>query len=34
MPEELTDPDGELIWKTRYKIWGNAVKEEWVARAP
>ncbi|WP_081052660.1 RHS domain-containing protein [Burkholderia cepacia] len=34
MPEELTDPDGELIWKARDKIWGNAVKEEWVARAP
>ncbi|WP_254606778.1 RHS repeat domain-containing protein, partial [Burkholderia contaminans] len=34
LPEELTNADGELIWQARYKVWGNAVREEWVARAP
>ncbi|RBL67462.1 type IV secretion protein Rhs, partial [Pseudomonas sp. MWU13-2625] len=34
LPEELTDADGELIWQARYKVWGNAVQEEWIARAP
>nr|WP_230945737.1 RHS repeat-associated core domain-containing protein [Burkholderia cepacia] len=34
LPEELTDADGELIWQARYKVWGNSVQEEWVARAP
>ncbi|KFG92236.1 hypothetical protein GQ56_0138605 [Burkholderia paludis] len=34
MPEELTDASGDLVWQARYKVWGNAVKEEWIARAP
>ena len=34
LPEELTDADGELVWQARYKVWGNAVQEEWIARAP
>ncbi|CAM2163445.1 Rhs family protein [Burkholderia latens] len=34
LPEELTDADGELVWQARYKVWGNAVREEWIARAP
>nr|WP_319001272.1 RHS repeat-associated core domain-containing protein [Burkholderia cepacia] len=34
MPEELTDAGGDLVWQARYKVWGNAVQEEWVARAP
>ncbi|WP_322049649.1 RHS repeat-associated core domain-containing protein, partial [Paraburkholderia sp. J67] len=33
MPEELTDADGELVWQARYKVWGNAVQEEWVQHA-
>ncbi|WP_420212027.1 RHS repeat-associated core domain-containing protein [Burkholderia aenigmatica] len=33
LPEELTDVDGELVWQARYKVWGNAVQEEWIARA-
>ncbi|WP_257139683.1 RHS repeat domain-containing protein [Burkholderia sp. MSMB1826] len=34
LPEELTDADGELVWQARYKVWGNAVQEEWIAHAP
>nr|WP_241017679.1 RHS repeat-associated core domain-containing protein [Burkholderia sp. Ac-20349] len=34
LPEELTDVDGELVWQAHYKVWGNAVQEEWIARAP
>ncbi|WP_244098346.1 RHS domain-containing protein [Burkholderia ambifaria] len=34
LPEELTDADGELGWQARYKVWGNAVQEEWIARKP
>ncbi|UEP24372.1 RHS domain-containing protein [Burkholderia ambifaria] len=34
LPEELTDADGELVWQARYKVWGNAVQEEWIAREP
>ncbi|WP_232447172.1 RHS repeat-associated core domain-containing protein [Burkholderia ubonensis] len=34
LPEELTDVDGELVWQARYKVWGNAVQEEWIARTP
>lgn len=34
LPEELTDADGERVWQARYKVWGNAVQEEWIARAP
>ncbi|MDN7895059.1 RHS repeat-associated core domain-containing protein [Burkholderia cepacia] len=34
LPEELTDAGGDLVWQARYKVWGNAVQEEWVARAP
>jgi RHS repeat-associated protein len=34
LPEEMTDADGELIWQARYKVWGNAVREEWIRRAP
>ncbi len=34
LPEELTDADGELVWQARYKVWGNAVQEEWIARGP
>nr|WP_257146312.1 RHS repeat-associated core domain-containing protein [Burkholderia sp. JKS000303] len=30
-PEELTDTGGEPIWQARYKVWGNAVQEEWIA---
>ncbi|WP_254600217.1 RHS repeat-associated core domain-containing protein [Burkholderia contaminans] len=33
-PEELTDAGGELVWQARYKVWGNAVQEEWIARVP
>jgi RHS repeat-associated protein len=32
MPEELTDAQGELVWQARYKVWGNAVQEEWIQR--
>ena len=32
LPEELTNADGELVWQARYKVWGNAVQEEWIAR--
>ncbi|WP_196494384.1 RHS repeat-associated core domain-containing protein, partial [Burkholderia cepacia] len=32
LPEELTDAGGDLVWQARYKVWGNAVQEEWVAR--
>jgi uncharacterized protein RhaS with RHS repeats len=32
MPEELTDADGDLVWQARYKVWGNAVQEEWIQR--
>ncbi|KVL47759.1 hypothetical protein WT01_34110 [Burkholderia cepacia] len=34
LPEELTDAGGDLVWQARYKVWGNAVQEEWVAQAP
>lgn len=34
LPEEMTDAEGELIWQARYKVWGNAVQEEWIRRAP
>ncbi|AOI86442.1 RHS repeat-associated core domain-containing protein [Burkholderia cepacia] len=34
LPEELTDAGGELVWQARYKVWGNSVQEEWIARAP
>ncbi|MCA8341231.1 RHS domain-containing protein [Burkholderia cepacia] len=34
LPEELTDAGGDLVWQARYKVWGNAVQEEWVARKP
>ena len=34
LPEELTDAGGELVWQARYKVWGNAAQEEWVARVP
>ncbi|NTY35915.1 RHS repeat-associated core domain-containing protein [Burkholderia diffusa] len=34
LPEELTDTDGELVWQARYKVWGNAVQEEWIERVP
>ncbi|WP_334040651.1 RHS repeat-associated core domain-containing protein [Burkholderia ambifaria] len=34
LPEELTDAGGELVWQARYKVWGNAVQEEWIAREP
>ncbi len=34
LSEELTSADGELIWQARYKVWGNAVQEEWIAREP
>ncbi|WP_254600215.1 RHS repeat domain-containing protein [Burkholderia contaminans] len=34
LPEELTNADGELVWQARYKVWGNAVREEWIARMP
>ncbi|MBN3723569.1 type IV secretion protein Rhs [Burkholderia sp. Ac-20379] len=32
MPEELTDAVGEIVWQARYKVWGNAVEEQWIAR--
>ncbi|KVK85723.1 hypothetical protein WS90_00550 [Burkholderia cepacia] len=34
LPEELTDAGGDLVWQARYKVWGNAVQEEWVAQVP
>ena len=34
LPQELPDADGEMAWQARYKVWGNAVQEEWGARAP
>jgi uncharacterized protein RhaS with RHS repeats len=33
MPEELTDADMDLVWQARYKVWGNALQEEWIQRA-
>ncbi|WP_319002075.1 RHS repeat-associated core domain-containing protein [Burkholderia cepacia] len=32
LPEELTNADGELTWQARYKMWGSAVREDWIVR--
>ncbi|WP_258187569.1 RHS repeat-associated core domain-containing protein [Trinickia symbiotica] len=34
LPEELTDGDGRVAWRARYKVWGNTVQEEWVHPEP
>ncbi len=26
-PEELTDPDGNVVWEAHYQVWGNTVRE-------
>ncbi|HIH2744420.1 RHS domain-containing protein [Burkholderia aenigmatica] len=31
LPEEQNDADGALVWQARYKVWGTAVQEEWIA---
>ncbi|MDQ0081663.1 RHS repeat-associated protein [Variovorax boronicumulans] len=28
-PEEMTGADGQLLWQTRYRVWGNTVQEEY-----
>lgn len=30
-PEELSDTDGRVVWRTRYRTWGNAVTQEYAA---
>ncbi|WP_133648435.1 RHS repeat-associated core domain-containing protein [Paraburkholderia flava] len=30
LPEELTDAEGRLVWQAQYKVWGSAVREEWI----
>jgi len=30
-PEELTDQQGHVVWRARYKAWGNVLTEEWDA---
>jgi RHS repeat-associated protein len=27
MPEQLHEPDGKTLWRARYHVWGNTVKE-------
>lgn len=29
-PRELTEPDGEVVWKVQYKAWGNIQKTNFV----
>lgn len=29
-PEELTSGDGQVVWKTRYRAWGNTVLQEYA----
>lgn len=31
LPEELTNPQGRIVWQARYKTWGNTVTEEWIS---
>ncbi|MDH0746740.1 DUF6531 domain-containing protein [Pseudomonas sp. GD03842] len=27
LPEQLTEPDGHLVWRARYQVWGNTTEE-------
>jgi RHS repeat-associated protein len=27
LPEQLTEPDGQIVWQARYQVWGNTVEE-------
>ncbi|WGY73166.1 RHS domain-containing protein [Burkholderia cepacia] len=29
-PEELTDGEGKVVWRTRYRAWGNTVLQEYA----
>ncbi len=31
LPEEMSDRNGNLVWRTQYRVWGSAVAEEWQA---
>ncbi|MBB6366709.1 RHS repeat-associated protein [Xanthomonas sacchari] len=31
LPEEMSDLNGHLVWRAQYRLWGNAVAEEWQA---
>ncbi|WCM88927.1 RHS repeat-associated core domain-containing protein [Acidovorax sp. NCPPB 3576] len=31
LPEELSDRNGNLVWRAQYRAWGSAVAEEWQA---
>ncbi len=31
LPEEMSDRNGHLVWRAQYRLWGNAVAEEWQA---
>lgn len=28
LPEQLTEPDGHLVWQARYQVWGNTTQED------
>ncbi|RKP46385.1 RHS repeat-associated core domain-containing protein [Trinickia fusca] len=34
LPEELTDTQGRIVWQARYRVWGNALQEEWTLPKP
>ena len=34
MPEELTDAEGNVIWRARYATWGKVVFENTTLHAP
>jgi len=29
LPEELTDQEGQVVWRASYKVWGNTIQEHW-----
>ncbi|WCM88930.1 RHS domain-containing protein [Acidovorax sp. NCPPB 3576] len=31
LPEEMSDRNGNLVWRAQYRAWGSAVAEEWQA---
>ncbi|WCM90478.1 DUF6531 domain-containing protein [Acidovorax sp. NCPPB 3576] len=31
VPEELTDPEGQVRWRASYRTWGGALQEQWEA---
>ncbi|GKS73220.1 DUF6531 domain-containing protein [Acidovorax sp. SUPP950] len=31
LPEELTDPEGQVRWRASYRTWGGALREQWEA---